>query len=117
MKSSVRNNPEPYCLTQEKAEMEHKTEYSSNIWEELAKEHNIRNASFEELHDIAFKLYDTGEISFFDLGVLIFDPSKSPQKVRPNLFLTKANPDGKRDWIAEYEARANITEDRKHGWL
>ncbi|ADL08772.1 hypothetical protein [Thermosediminibacter oceani] len=108
MKSNVRNNPKTYSLTQENVKTEYKTEYSSNIWEELAKEYDIRNASFEELHDIAFKLYDTGEISFFDLGVLIFDPSKSPQKVRPNIFLTKANPDGKRDWIAEYEARANM---------
>jgi hypothetical protein len=108
MKSNVRNNPKTYCLTQEKVKTEHKTGYSSNIWEELAKEYDIRNASFQELCDISFKLYEAGEISFFDLGVLIFDPSKSPQKVRPNIFLTKASTGGRRDWIAEYEARANM---------
>ncbi|MDI3481574.1 MAG: hypothetical protein PWQ97_1229 [Tepidanaerobacteraceae bacterium] len=108
IKSNVRNNPKPYCLTQEKVETEHKTECSSDIWEELAKEYDIRNASFDELCDISLKLYEAGEISLADHAILTFDPSKSPQKVKPNIFLTKTNIDGKRDWIAEYEARANM---------
>ncbi|WP_422446525.1 hypothetical protein [Thermoanaerobacterium sp. DL9XJH110] len=108
MKSNVRNNPKTYCLTQEKVKTEHKTGYSSNIWEELAKEYDIRNASLEELCDISSKLYEAGEISLADHAILTFDPGKSPQKVRPNIFLTKASADGRRDWIAEYEARANM---------
>ena len=108
IKSNVEDNTKPYFLTQEKVKTEHKTEYCSNIWKKLAKNHHIRNASFDELCGISLKLYEAGEISLLDHAILTFDSSKSPQKVRPNIFLTKTNIDGKRDWIAEYEARANM---------
>ncbi|WP_237738246.1 hypothetical protein [Caldicellulosiruptor sp. F32] len=40
-------------------------------------------------------------------GILTFDPSESPQRIKPNIFLTQPDRDGRMDWIAEYEARVN----------
>jgi len=108
IRSNAADNTEPCFLTQEKVKTEDKPKYCPDIWGKLAKEHDIRNASIDELCDITLKLYKAGEISLFDHVLLSFDPSKSPQKIRFNIFLTEANADGKRDWIAEHEARANM---------
>lgn len=78
---------------------------NTEIWGELAKEYDIRNASFNELSDISTRLYKAGEISLFGHAMLTFDPSKSPQPVKTNIYLTEPSDNGKRDWIAEYEAR------------
>ncbi len=80
---------------------------NSSVWEELGNKFDIRNASFEELCDISMTLYKAGQISLLEHGILTFDPSKSPQPVKPNLCLTPANEDGRRNWIAEYEERIN----------
>lgn len=79
---------------------------SEDIWQKLAKKYNIRNATFDELCDMSKKLYEAGQISLFHHAILTFNPSKSPQPIKPNRCLTGADDDGKRDWIAEYEARA-----------
>ncbi|TCL70072.1 hypothetical protein EDC14_101061 [Hydrogenispora ethanolica] len=76
-----------------------------SIWERLSRDHDIRNATFAELCDISSQLYQAGQITLLDHSIMTFNPSQSPQAVRPNLFLTPAGPDGKRDWIAEYQAR------------
>lgn len=96
-----------FCASIEaKKNIEHVDNKNSEIWEELRKEYDIRNSSFDELCDISKKLYQAGQISLFDHAMLTFDPSKSPQPIKPNLCLTEVNAEGKRDWIAEYEAKA-----------
>ena len=101
-----KNNVESTASTEEKKDMEHITNGNSKIWEALGKEYDIRNSSFDELCDMSKRLYEAGQISLFDHATLTFDSSKSPQPIKPNLFLTEANANGKRDWIAEYEKRA-----------
>lgn len=75
---------------------------------ELSQKYDIRNATSDEFCDLAYQLYDTKQVSPMDYVMMIFDPSKSPQSINAELFLTQANPDGKRDWIAEFEARAEL---------
>lgn len=77
-----------------------------NIWSDMAQQIDIRNASFEELCDVSLALYQTGQITLLDHASLTFNPNQSPQELIGNYFMTKVNADGKRDWIAEYEARA-----------
>jgi hypothetical protein len=92
-------------VTQKKADVEHKLEQTPEIWEELAREYDIRNATFDELCDMSLKLYRAGQISFQEHGLLTFDPGKSPQTSGFTFNLIPANPEGRKDWIAEYEAR------------
>lgn len=87
---------------------------TSDIWEELADNYNVRNASFEEICEISYKLYHAGEISLGELAILTFDWNKARERTQQqlqkpvkDLHLTPANSEGKRDWIAEYEARMN----------
>ncbi len=95
-----------FSTSVEENNIEHVANKNLEIWEELGKEYNIRKSSFDELCDMSIRLYQAGQISLFDHAILTFDPSKSPQPIKPNLCLTEANADDKRDWIAEYEARA-----------
>ena len=106
-KPKAENGTKLYSPTQEKVNMGHESKYS-NIWAEIAGEYDIRNASFDELCDISLKLYEAGEISLAEHAFLTFDSSKSPQTIKTNVFLTKTDVDGKRDWIAEYQAKVNM---------
>ena len=78
----------------------------SDVWKELAEKFNVQNASFDDIKDISMQLYNEGQINGFECAMLTFDPSESPQSIKPNLFLTQADTNGKRDWISEYEARS-----------
>lgn len=78
----------------------------SNIWTDLKKEYDIRNASFDELYNVSSALYNAGEISLIEHGTLTFNPDLSPQKTNDNYTITQPNEQGKMDWIIEFEARA-----------
>ncbi|WKV09285.2 hypothetical protein Q2T46_02160 [Thermoanaerobacterium sp. CMT5567-10] len=84
-----------------------KANNSSDIWKELSGKYNIRNASFSDIKNISYELYKAGQISLLDHGILTFDPNESTQKIKPNIFLTQSDSNGRIDWIAEYEARVN----------
>ncbi len=79
---------------------------TSDIWSELSRKYDIRSASFDEMCEISSSLYEAGQITLFEHALFIFDPSKSPMTPDLDICLTPAGPDGKRDWISEYEARA-----------
>lgn len=87
---------------------------SNNVWEDLSKDYDVRNTTFDKICDITLKLYEAGEISFKDHATLTFDWNRGVEYFRQNLQipvksdlnLTPANSEGKRDWIAEYEERA-----------
>lgn len=100
------NNVNQLNLAEEIKKKAQETSNNSDVWGKLSKEYDIHNASFDELCDMSTRLYQAGQITLFDHAMLTFDPSKSPQPVKPNLCLTEAKVDGKRDWITEYEARA-----------
>ncbi|NMA69078.1 MAG: hypothetical protein GX958_06645 [Desulfitobacterium sp.] len=90
----------------EKSIQKHEEHQSNNIWGELSKKYNIRDASARELAEISTKLYNAGQIPLFDHAVLTFDPNLSPQSIRFNISMINFNPDGRKDWIVEYEERA-----------
>jgi hypothetical protein len=79
-----------------------------SVWDELSKEYDIHHATFNELCDISQRLYNAKQISLADHAVLSFDPSRIPGGDKANFYFTPADAYGKRDWIAEYQARANF---------
>lgn len=91
----------------EKAVPEQEEHAATDIWEELAKSYTIRNATFREIQEISARLYDAGQISLLDHGTLIFEPMAAPPgALKFNIHLTPFNGDDRKDWIAEYEQRA-----------
>ena len=95
-----------YSSVQAKATKAQEGNDSSAVWDELSQKYDIRNATSDEFSDIASQLYEAGQISASEYSSMTFDPSKSP--VKKNIFLTPTNQDGKRDWIAEFEKRAEL---------
>lgn len=110
IRSNAEDNVEQCFLAQEKVKTEDKQKNCTDIWKELSNQYDIRNATIDELCDITLKLYKAGEISLFDHAFLSFDLDKALRelRIRFNIPLPKTNIDGKKDWIAEYEARANM---------
>lgn len=94
-------------LTQEK---------NTDILEEISRNYDVRNATFEEICEIARKLNDAGLISDMELGLIVLDCNRLLEQIRPyvkgylvsDLNLTPANSEGRRDWIAEFEARKDL---------
>ncbi|SOC06558.1 hypothetical protein SAMN05880501_104309 [Ureibacillus xyleni] len=97
---------------------------SSDIYGELSKNYNVRNATFDEIVQIANALYEAGEISGKEVALMTFDFDRAKRDlihnaghiIRENgiqissdfsLYETSANELGQRDWIAEFEARAS----------
>lgn len=95
-------------------DLNQKQKNSSEIWREISGDYDVRNATFDEISEISRKLYEAGEISLKDLSTLTFDRKKLAEYIRQNVQtpvksdfnLTPASNEGKRDWIAEFEARA-----------
>ena len=56
---------------------------------------------------ISRRLYDAKQITLVDHAELTLDPTKIPGPVKGH-FLTPADQSGKRDWIAEWEAQADM---------
>lgn len=79
----------------------------SSIWQELARKYDVENASLREIKTLSKQLYHAGEITGFECALLTFDPSESPQLNTAEFYLTPANPNGKRDWLKEYEAKSS----------
>ena len=102
-----------------------KADSDGAIFEELASKYDIRNATFEEVKEIGHALYEAGEMTVKQLMMLTFDYDRATQSIKmatngqasPNftMYETAANADGKRDWIAEFTARA--AKDRQYGNL
>lgn len=94
-----------------------------SIFEELSKEYDITNASFNEFETICNKLYEAGQISLLDLGKLTLIPKiiahaqkLKNYKVNPLLTSTKSTGNWKEEkinWIKEFDARAE--QQRKFG--
>ena len=88
-------------------------EASKDIWAELGGRYDIRHATFNELCEIAITLYKKGEISGGDCAIMTFDWKRAADDLRKDhpdvvddLNLVPADSEGRRDWIAEFDARA-----------
>lgn len=104
-------------FTQEKAHAKTRAQNSKiDIYEQIAQDYDICNASHKELCEISRKLYKQGEISGLDCAILTFNPELSPAEIfgeKYNYFLTEADQNGKRNWIIEFEAR--VKQDKSIG--
>jgi hypothetical protein len=90
---------------------------SSNIWKELSRKYDVRKATFGDITEISAVIYDAGEISLKEHAILTFDYERAtnylkqnaPMSISPNfdMYETQSNSNGERDWIVEFETRAN----------
>lgn len=98
---------------------------SSNIWEEISETYDVRNATFQDIKNIAKILYKAGEISGGEAATLTFDYKKAAIDIQRyskasvsadfNMYETVVDELDRRDWISEFEALA--TKDLKYGNL
>ncbi|PRX23115.1 hypothetical protein BX659_1277 [Orenia metallireducens] len=87
-----------------------------DIWDELSKEYDITNMSFDDLKVVCNKLLDAKQISPKKFGQLIIYPemmeiaqAKQGYKVKPFLTSTKNEGNWKEEkinWLEEFEAEA-----------
>ena len=99
------------------------TAVDETIYEELAQQYDVRNMTFEQLTEVGHMLYEAGAISAKDVMLLTFDYGRASDYAKlaakgmaaPNFTMYETNADelGRRDWIAEFEARA--AKDRQYG--
>ena len=99
--------------TQNKTDADQKQE-PSNIWGELSKKYDVRNATFDDICKIADELYNAGQIPLLEKAIMTFDKDRDLRDMKAEhikgvtastLYLTPTNSNGRRDWIAEYEAK------------
>lgn len=119
------SNKESLFSVYETKELNENPPTSLNIWEELSETYDVRNATFNDIKNVAQTLYKAGEISGKEVATLTFDYEKatnyiqrySPTSVSAdfNMYETVADELDRRDWISEFEARA--TKDLKYGNL
>lgn len=89
---------------------------SSNLYKELSSRYDVRNATFEEVVEISNALYKAGEITFKEHALITFDYGRATNYLKRNapgvpsnfnMYETSADSNGRRDWIAEFGARAS----------
>lgn len=101
------------------------SEVDESIYDDIANKYDIRNMTFEELKEVAQELYEAGAITVKEVMTMTFDYGRATQSIKqaanglaaPNfsMYETSADASGRRDWIAEFEARA--AKDRQYGNL
>lgn len=88
----------------------------STIYKEISSKYDVRNATFEEIVELSKALYEVGEISLAEHATLTFDYDRATDNLKRhapgvpsnfNMYETSADHNGRRDWIAEFEARAS----------
>ena len=100
-------------------------EVDESIYDEIANQYDVRNMTFEELTEVAQELYEAGAITGKEVVTMTFDYNRATHYIKqaanglaaPNfsMYETSADASGRRDWIAEFEARA--AKDRQYGNL
>jgi hypothetical protein len=78
-----------------------RTAAPETLWSKLASQYNVRSMTAEETASLSQELYNAGELSLFDHALLSFDPHRVS-------LSGKTVPDGRRDLIAQYEARVDL---------
>jgi len=76
-----------------------------DVWEQVSAAYDPNEMTFADLSKMANKLYEEGEISLRHVALLTFNPTKHPTNPVSNYFLTPEDHLGRRNWIAEFEAR------------
>lgn len=94
-----------------------------SIYSDLKYKYDIRSATFEEVKVIAQELYGAGAITGKEVATLTFDYERATQYIKQaasgitssnfTMYETNADTSGRRDWIAEFGARA--AKDRQYG--
>ncbi|MFF5994936.1 hypothetical protein AAGS61_09285 [Lysinibacillus sp. KU-BSD001] len=89
---------------------------SNEVYKKLSTQYNVRNATFEEIVDIAHALYEADEMTGKEVTILTFDYERATNYMKQHaptpvsadfsMYETVANANGKRDWIEELQARA-----------
>lgn len=92
---------------------------NENVWDELSQMYDVRNATFDEIKEIANTLYKEGAISLKEVVLLTFDYGRAtdymkqaarqtslPVATNFSMYETNADEFGRRDWIAEFSAQA-----------
>ena len=100
-------------------------EVDESIYDDIANNYDVRNMTFEQLKEVAQELYEAGAITGKEVVTMTFDYNRATQYIKqaangitaPNftMYETSVDTSGRRDWIAEFEARA--AKDRQYGNL
>jgi len=77
-----------------------------SFWLEMAQQYDVRNMPADDLAEMSLKLYKRGAISLLDHAILSLKAIDTPEA---SSYMTKADRAGNRDWIAEFEARLEIS--------
>ncbi len=97
---------------------------TSNIWMSLSEKYDVTNMTFDQLKEISTALHEADEISLFEHAMLTFDFDRASNSIKqdiPNvpqtftMYATEANEFNERNWIDEFQERANRAS--KHGNL
>ncbi len=72
-----------------------------SIWRNMAEEYDIRSINPEETAELSSELHNAGAISNLDYVLLVMEPISEGA----NSYHTQADSNGRRDLIAEFEAR------------
>lgn len=98
-------------------------EVDEAIYNDIANKYDVGNITFEELKEVAQELYEAGAITLKEVATMTFDYNRATQSIKQavngitapdfTMYETSADTSGRRDWIAEFEARA--AKDRQYG--
>jgi len=84
-----------------------------DIWKELGGKHNVKGMTLESMQTVSLTLYNNDKITIHEHTVMTFSMGKDAAEEQPDPFLTEADEEGKRNWIAEFQAR--LREHRQAG--
>ncbi|MBU1616097.1 hypothetical protein KJ693_12420 [bacterium] len=92
----------------EKTLGENRLDMTSKVLDELAQKYDVRNATLDEIGEIGVKLFNVGIISMTEFCGMGFDPDHFGEcpMLQHTFFTTSADSNGRRDWVTEYEKRA-----------
>lgn len=81
----------------------------ASVWRDVGQRYNVRSMTLEDMDAMTGELYQAGAITLLDRAVLSLDPTHLEVDGQPlsedAIRLTRADAQGRRDWLAEYQAQ------------
>ncbi|MBF0284043.1 MAG: hypothetical protein HQL51_06245 [Magnetococcales bacterium] len=84
-----------------------------DLWRQAAEQFDPRRATFQQLAELALRLYREGAVSVLEYLLLASSP-EDESSVFGDVLFTPADAAGRCDWIAEFEARREAARHYDH---
>lgn len=104
--TAISTNKSPVQIVQQESNRPGGPSSNNALWQGLSKKYNVESMSVNDMKSMSQELYDNGIITPLEHLILTFP--ETSLKEGTSVYFTKADENGNRNWIDEFEGRLDF---------